>query len=123
MVKEIDFVGKNIWIEVDGSWHFGTDFTKKRYSPARIHERDILLNKEAGIKNVMLIRLGLDCWRGNGHYKLKPEWMEELKKMIQHSKSGVYLCGECYQQGLWASDICATWKYLIRPTTSPLPMV
>lgn len=116
--KQCDFVRGDFWIEVDGCWHFGMEFAKKRYSAEQVHERDVMLNMEAERRKIVLVRLGLGCWRGNGRYKLKGEWRMLLMALLENPVPGVYLFGECYTQGMWASDKCTTWKYVTKPTIS-----
>jgi len=122
--KQCDFVRKDFWVEVDGCWHFGVKFsrnTSSRYDVNKVHVRDVMLNKEAERRGLTLVRLGLDCWRGNGHRILRDEWLELLLRMISSPSPGVYLFGKCYEQGVWASDRCSTWKYVTHPTTSFSP--
>jgi len=118
--KECDFVKEGFWVEVDGCWHFGKDFSQRRHSSEQVHERDVMLNREAERRCLVLVRLGLNCWRGHGHYILKDEWLELLNELLDDPVPGVYLFGECYVQGLWASDKCSTWRYVIDPTISSL---
>jgi very-short-patch-repair endonuclease len=122
-LKQVDFTRPDFWIEVDGCWHFGMDFAKHRYSPEKIHERDVMLNREALRRGITLVRLGLNCWRASGKRALKDEWKIPLMQLLQRPVLGVFLFGECYTQGLWASDRCETWKYVTQPTTSGLPAV
>jgi len=120
-LKQVDFVRSDFWIEVDGCWHFGKDFSGHRYSPERIHERDLMLNREAERRGITLLRLGVGCWRASGKKALKDEWKVLLVRLLQRPIPGVFMFGECYTQGLWASDKCETWRYIIQPTISALP--
>ena len=119
-LKQVDFVKGNIWIEVDGCWHFGIEFSKGRFDANKVHARDMMLCKEAELRgDVSLVRLGLDCWRGNGKRKLGEEWQTALEKLLKNPKPGIWLFGKSYQQGVWEKDICLTWKYVTQPTILP----
>ena len=119
-LKQVDFVcpEKGIWIEVDGCWHFGMTFTKKtRFDENKVHERDMMLCKEAQKRGLMLIRLGLECWRGHGKRMLKDEWKTALDTLLRNPIPGVWFFGKSYLQGLWEKDICTTWRYVTDPIT------
>jgi hypothetical protein len=121
-LKQVDFVKDNIWIEIDGCWHFGIEFSHKqnRFDPSRVHQRDIMLCNEASNRgNVILIRIGLGCWRGAGKRKLGGEWEKVLQMIIGSKKQGVWLLGKSYLQGLWEKDTCSIWKYVTSPTILP----
>jgi hypothetical protein len=121
-LKEVDFIRGNIWIEVDGCWHFGMNFTQTRYDPTKIHARDLMLCKEAERRGtITLVRLAPDCWRGNGKAKLKLEWAAALNAILSNPKPGIWFFGESYLHGLWEKDICMTWKYVTNPITFNYP--
>lgn len=106
--KEVDFVSKkeDIFIEVDGCWHFGMDFVKKkmtRYNPDKIHKRDLMLIDEIEKRGNLLIRIDAGCFANSGIRRLKLEW-EKIFNIIINKKniSGIYLLGNFYlQSNLW----------------------
>jgi len=117
--KEVDFVRENIWIEIDGCWHFGPEFTKHtRYTGENVHKRDLTLIQEAQRRKIVtLIRVGVDCMMGHGKTKIKPEWEKLFLQIVDDPIPNIYLFGESYLSNIWEKDICTTWKYVINPTT------
>jgi hypothetical protein len=108
--KQVDLVKGNIWIEADGFYHFNENPHGKKRPLVIVQQRDAMLNKEAiRRKNVMLLRLGMDCFASSTG-AMKIEWWEIVQHMLQFPIPGVWCLGKLYELCPWVNDKCMILK-------------
>lgn len=118
--KQVDFVWDEIWIEVDGHFHFNEPpVLGGRYKPlSYIQLRDAMLNAEAVRRgDVMLIRAAMTCFVGTSG-EMKPEWFRLLTDMLASPTPGVWCFGGLYESCPWANGGCTILKSPVLPITS-----
>ena len=122
--KFVDLVKKNIWIEVDGPFHFwqiGSKFDKRKHNLYFVQSRDQILKLEClKRKNVTLIRLSMTCFHPRTGV-MKSEWLILLRSMLRSPTPGVWCVGEFYERCPWASDGVTILRSPVPPTTSSFP--
>ena len=103
----VDLVKKNIWIEVDGPFHFwqiGSTSNKRGHNLEYTQTRDQMLKDECiKRKNVTLIRISLKCFTPKTG-EMKQEWLALLQTMLQSPIPGVWCIGEFYELCPWAKN-------------------
>jgi hypothetical protein len=119
--KFVDLVKDNIWIEVDGCFHFWEiklKNSKRLHNFKNVQERDHMLKEEAiARKNITLFRLSLSIFhRRTG--EMYPEWYTLFQNMLQSPIPGVWCLGEYYELCPWAKDNVMILKSPFPPTTS-----
>jgi hypothetical protein len=127
-LKQVDLVKDNIWIEVDGFWHFFDTKRTKDLRPSRLKNtlslrqyRDLILKDEAIRRgNVTLLRFSVECFYRTG--EMKPEWIQYLTQILQSPKPGIWCHGKLYELCPWAKEGCSTLKLPPLNTTSSCPM-
>ena len=100
--KQVDLVCDNIWIEVDGPFHFWPIFQIKKIPMdskfekilARTQGRDEMLNQEAIARgNVCLIRMSVDCFFASG--PIRASALEELNLILKNPQPGYTVSEDC----------------------------
>lgn len=112
IVKQVDLVHENIWIEVDGFWHFFSGSEKEsavKNLQYRQH-RDMLLNQEALRRgDITLIRLSMENFSSRTK-KMKEGAMIWLTRILQSPTPGIWCVGALYDGVPWANDKCTILK-------------
>jgi very-short-patch-repair endonuclease len=100
-LKQVDFVHKKqkIVIEVDGSWHFLPIHSEGQL--ATVQARDHLLNQEIMRRNWRLIRLSMQCFKGNTGVLITPTLETLFSKIDDKTWTGVLCFGNLYEPRFW----------------------
>lgn len=102
--KQIDFrsKNKNIFIEIDGPFHF-KNLSRKEENHSEIIEeaierarnRDEILEKIIKQKNKTLIRIGYGSWK-NRSGEINQELLQKVSQIIEQKLIGIFKFGEVY---------------------------
>lgn len=127
--KQVDFVSDNVWIEVDGFWHFFLPARKKDRRPSRlkrtllsVQDRDVMLNHEAIRRGVMLLRIAGSCFKSHTG-EMREEWLPIVLAMLRYPTPGVWCLGRLYEYAPWAQKECTILKFPTQSIISFFPMV
>lgn len=102
--KQIDFCSKarDIYIEIDGPFHFENMTRKKNINSPIISEaiektiiRDRATEEVIKNRNKCLIRIGYSCW-ANSTGRVNQKTLDKLKELIDNNLTGIYKLGEEY---------------------------
>lgn len=118
--KQVDFVKDNIWIEVDGYFHFfeHKSNSENQYRLPTVQARDKMLNEECTKRgNVMLLRLSMECFHSStGAMRL--EIWDWVQTMLRSPIPGIWCLGKLYESCPWVDATCSILKLPIQPTIS-----
>lgn len=120
--KLVDFVSGDVWVEVDGFYHFFQAPSRRRPRHlADVQARDRALNAEASRRgSVTLLRLSMECFASSTG-AMKPAWLETMRAMLRSPTPGVWCLGALYESCPWASAGCTILRSPATPTTSSCP--
>lgn len=102
--KQVDFRSKdrNIYIEIDGPFHFINLSREKVLNSSIIEEaiertikRDDVLEKVILEKNKTLIRIGYGCWE-NRSGKINEFVLQKISDIIENKLTGIFKIGDIY---------------------------
>lgn len=102
--KQIDFRSKarDIYIEIDGPYHFENMTRKKNINNPIISEaiertiiRDRATEKVMKNRNKCFIRIGYSCW-ADSTGKINQKTLDKVKEIIDNKQVGIFKLGEDY---------------------------
>ncbi len=118
--KQVDFVKENIWIEVDGFYHFfeHPSNSENQYRLPKVQARDQMLNEEC-IKraNIMLLRLSMECFHSSTG-AMRTEIWKWVQGMLRSPIPGIWCIGKLYESCPWVNATCSILKLPTQHTTS-----
>lgn len=99
--KQIDFIHRQqkLVIEVDGPWHF-LPIKSEEYLQ-KVQARDQILNQEILRRSWRLIRLSMQCFKGNSGELISPNLQQLIKLINDGSWEGIRCYGSLYEQRSW----------------------
>lgn len=102
--KQIDFRSKdkNIFIEIDGPFHFNNLSREKNIESEIISEainktkkRDTICEAIIREREKLLLRIGYGCWN-NASGKIREEVLDKVSNILENETKGIFKIGEIY---------------------------
>jgi very-short-patch-repair endonuclease len=99
--KQVDFVNRQqkIAIEVDGPWHFLPINSEERLQ--QVQMRDRMLDREILHRSWRLIRLSMQCFKGNSGELIYPEPNQLIHVINDTCWEGIRCYGDLYAPLSW----------------------